>query len=110
MTAERTRKPINPLQAHIELYKVKHGKQNLSDVFDVEEEPLTASQPDGAEKSRKSVNSEKLNSQFSSDELCTFGILMRVINQSAPVSHVRTSSEVNIRNGLNITPWPMRWL
>lgn len=62
MTSERMRNPLNPFNAHIELYKVKHrdhvnsSKPSLRKAFSPTSGTFVAARKDGAEKSRGLVD------------------------------------------------------
>lgn len=60
-TSERGRSLFNPINAHIELYKVKHGKRKLEDVFHPTTGTFIAGRKGGAEASRKQVTNDFLS-------------------------------------------------
>jgi hypothetical protein len=60
MTSERMRSPLNPHNAAIELYKVKHGAGTLESAFHPETGTFVAAQSGGAAQSRKIVDEEHL--------------------------------------------------
>lgn len=59
-TSERGRSLFNPINAHIELYKVKHGTRKLEDVFHPTSGTFIAGRRGGAEASRKQVTNDFL--------------------------------------------------
>lgn len=87
MTSERGRNPLNAIDASIELYKVKHGKEKLSSIFDFDKGGFVAARSKGAEKSRKKVTPKSLEKKMVSGD-------MRDIFQSHAINKASHSTKV----------------